>query len=101
MMKKVAIVFLSSTVLLGAFLSTAFALQPVTMSTTVEKTYKVENLTRIADNVIIMFDSSGSMGDQFGSTGMTKLQTAKKILKERTDSLPESIPGLKITGISF
>ena len=101
MMKKITIALLSSAFLLGPFLSSALALKPVTMNTTVEKVYKVESLVRIADNVIIMFDSSGSMGEPFGDTGMTKLQAAKKILKERAESLPEAIPGLKIGLYSY
>ena len=101
MTRKITITSLFTTFLLGACLSSALALQPVTMNTTVEKVYKVENLVRIADNVIIMFDSSGSMGDQFGDTGKTKLQAAKSILKERTEVLPEAIPGLKIGLYSY
>ena len=63
---------------LGGLVQEVQAVEAVTKTTVVKKVYKVENLVRIADNVVVLFDSSGSMGETFGGSGLTKLQAAKK-----------------------
>ena len=40
-------------------------------------------MSRVADNFIILYDRSESMGSQFLTTGMTKLQAERKILREK------------------
>ena len=88
-------------IFLGGIATQAQALEPITQTTIVEKTHKVETFVRIADNVIVLFDSSESMADPFGDSGMTELQVAKKILKERTATLPDSIPDLNVGLYSY
>ena len=85
-----------STFLFGGGLQPVNAIEPVTKTDVVKTVYKVENLVRIADNVVIMFDSSGSMGEPFGDSGMTKLQAAKKLLKQRTDAFPGEYSDLNV-----
>ena len=82
--------------LIGGFAQHSQALEPITQSEVVETIYKVEELVRIADNVVIMFDSSGTMGKPYGNSGMTKLQAAKKLLKQRTDVFPGEYSELKV-----
>jgi outer membrane protein OmpA-like peptidoglycan-associated protein len=96
-----AIVPLFTILFIGGIVPDLQALQPITRATTVEKVHRVETFARIADNVIILFDSSGSMATPFSDSGMTELQAAKKILKERTETLPESIPDLNIGLYSY
>ena len=88
-------------VLLGVFLiggiaQESQAVEPITKADVITKVYKVENLVRIADNVIILFDSSGTMGAPYDDSGMTKLQAAKKLLLQRTDAFPEEYSDLNI-----
>jgi OmpA-OmpF porin, OOP family len=56
-----------------------------TVTTTAEQT----NLVKTADNFIVLFDSSSSMNDPYLKTGMSKLEAAKKILKEKNKTLPD------------
>lgn len=81
---------------LGGFVQETQALEKVTKTDLIEKVLKVENLVRVADNVIILFDSSGSMAKPFGDSGMTKIQAAKKIIQQRVDVLPGDFPDLKV-----
>jgi OOP family OmpA-OmpF porin len=86
---------------IGVIVPNSQALEAITKTTMMEKVHKVETFVRIADNVIILFDSSESMSDPFGDSGKTELQVAKEILKERTATLPESIPDLNVGLYSY
>ncbi len=86
---------------LGGYVQKAQAIEPITKTDVVKTVYKVENLVRIADNVVIMFDSSGSMGEPFGDSGMTKLQAAKRLLKQRTDAFPGEYSELNVGLYSY
>ena len=98
MTKKITAIalILFGAIFFGGNVQQAQALEPITKTDVVKTVYKVENLVRIADNVVIMFDSSGSMGEPFGNSGMTKLQAAKKLLKQRTDAFPAEYSDLNV-----
>jgi OOP family OmpA-OmpF porin len=49
----------------------------------------VDKYVRTADNFIIMYDASGSMGRPYENTGMTMIQAAEKALKEKNALLPD------------
>jgi OOP family OmpA-OmpF porin len=55
----------------------------------IEKVTLKEKYVKTADNFIILFDTSGSMGDPYKDTGMKKVDVAKGILKERNQLLPD------------
>lgn len=61
----------------------------------IEKPVVIETVTleekyvKTADNFIILFDSSGSMGEPYKDTGIKRVEVARKILKERIQLLPE------------
>jgi len=46
-------------------------------------------MVRTADNFIILYDSSESMGSQFLNTSMTELQAERKILREKNATMPD------------
>jgi OOP family OmpA-OmpF porin len=46
-------------------------------------------LIKMADNAIILFDSSSSMNKPYKETGMTRYDVAKKLLKERNKYFPD------------
>ncbi len=48
-----------------------------------------EEIIKTADNFIVMFDSSSSMKEPFQDTGLTTLDAAKKLLKDRNEILPD------------
>ncbi len=81
---------------LSGLIPEAQAVEAVTKTKIVNKVFKVENLVRIADNVVILFDSSGSMGEPFGGSGLTKLQAAKKLVQQRAAVLPDAFPDLNV-----
>ena len=49
----------------------------------------VDKYVRTADNFIIMYDASGSMGRPYEDTGMTMIQAAENALKEKNALLPD------------
>lgn len=49
----------------------------------------VDKFIRTADNFIILYDASGSMGRPYEDTGMTMIQAAEKALKEKNALLPD------------
>ena len=79
----------------------AGALEPIVMDKTVAKVDKRTEITRVADNVVVLFDTSGSMGDPYHDTGMTKVQAAKRLLKQRVEWLPDEFPELNVGLYSF
>lgn len=97
MKKKIAIMITVVTALfLGGLAPEAQAVEAIVGTEVVKSIYKVENLVRVADNVVVLFDSSGSMGDTFDDSGVTKLDAATKILKQRASLLPDSYPELNV-----
>ena len=100
--KMIAVmIFAATAFVLGGLVPESQAVEAVVATTVVKKIDKIETLTRVADNVIILFDSSGSMGEPFGDSGMSKLDAAKTILKRRADLLPDSYPELKVGLYSY
>jgi|GEM_PF-179134 len=57
--------------------------------TVVEKVTMEERYVKTADNFIVLFDTSASMGETYKDTGLKKVEVAKNILKERSELLPE------------
>ena len=60
MVRKTTTVIITFIVVLffGVLVQEAQAVEAITTTDVVKTVYKVENLVRIADNVVIMFDSS-------------------------------------------
>ncbi len=48
-----------------------------------------KKFVKLADNFIILFDSSASMDEPYKNTKMRKIEAEKKIIKERIASIPE------------
>ena len=70
-------------------IGTSFAAE-VLLKEVIEKKIRVEEVfEKTADNFIIMFDASGSMGEKYKDTGMSKFAIAKKILGERGPMVPD------------
>jgi OOP family OmpA-OmpF porin len=49
----------------------------------------VEEVVKVADNFIVLFDASGSMQDQYKFTGQKKIELAKQIYEGRVARLPD------------
>jgi OOP family OmpA-OmpF porin len=64
----------------------ALSLEALVEEETVEDVYEKTDVVQIADNVIILFDSSSSMSDPYNSTGIRKIEAEKKLIKERIEN---------------
>ena len=80
-------------VLLVFFLSmmvgVSFAVEAVVEKEEVPGVIITKELIKTADNFIVVFDSSSSMKEPFQDTGLTTLDAAKKLLKDRNALLPD------------
>ena len=80
-------------VLLVFFLSmmvgVSFAVEAVVEKEKVPGVIITKEIIKTADNFIVMFDSSSSMKEPFQDTGLTTLDAAKKLLKDRNAILPD------------
>ena len=89
-MKKLIII---SSVISLVFFSLAvtpvIAAEKVMEQDTVTTTAQEAEIVKTADNFIILFDSSSSMNEPYRNTGMTKLEAAMEILKEKNETLPD------------
>ena len=84
---------LMSVVMMVVFLSmmvgVSFAVEAVVEKETVPGTIITKEIIKTADNFIVMFDSSSSTKEPFQDTGLTTLDAAKKLLKDRNAILPD------------
>ena len=80
-------------VLLVFFLSmmvgVAFAIEAVVEKEQEPAVIITKEIIKTADNFIVLFDSSSSMKEPFQDTGLTTLDAAKKLLKDRNAILPD------------
>ena len=67
----------------------ASAAEIITEEDLIQKIVKKEQLIRLADNVIVLFDASSSMKEPYKDTGKSRYDVARKILKERNAMLPD------------
>ena len=66
-------------------LVTKVTAEPKEITRIVEK----EEFVKIADNFVVLYDASASMGEMYRDTGMKKIDVAEKILKDRNATLPD------------
>ena len=79
----------------------AQALEKIATAEPTANIYEMQDLVRVVDNVVILFDSSSSMAEPYGDSGMTKLQAAKKLLKQRGEWFPDVFPELNVGLYSY
>jgi len=70
-------------------ISVSFAVEAVVEKEKMPVAIVTTELIKTADNFIVLFDSSSSMKAPFKDTGMTTLDAAKKLLKDRNEILPD------------
>jgi OOP family OmpA-OmpF porin len=78
-------------VLLGLIVAAGnvFAAEAVIEKETVKGVVITKAIAKTADNFIVMFDSSSSMKDPYKNTGLTRLEAARQLLKEKNELLPD------------
>jgi OOP family OmpA-OmpF porin len=76
-------------IFLSMMVGVSFAAEAVVEKEEVPVVIVTKELIKTADNFIVMFDSSSSMKEPFQDTGLTTLDAAKKLLKDRNAILPD------------
>jgi OOP family OmpA-OmpF porin len=66
-----------------------YCLQPVIQKDITVTVFKETDIVPVANNVIVLFDSSSSMADPYKDTGMKKIQAEKKLLRDRVEKMPD------------
>ena len=73
----------------GLIATNVLAAKVIVKEVAVERVRVVEEVVKVADNFIVLFDASGSMQDQYKFTGQKKIELAKQIYEARTAKLPD------------
>jgi OOP family OmpA-OmpF porin len=73
----------------GLIATNVLAQRVIVKEVAVERVRVVEEVVKLTDNFIVLFDASGSMQDQYGFTGQKKVELAKQIYEARTARLPD------------
>ena len=76
-------------IMLGFVVTDVLAQKPIIKQVPVQRVRMVKEVVKTADNFIVLFDASGSMQDQYGKTGMKKIDLAMKMFKDRVARAPE------------
>ena len=88
-MRVVWLAMIVGLILPGFVVTDVLAQRPIVKEVAVEKVRVVEEVIKVADNFIVLFDASGSMQDQYGYTGQKKIELAKQIFEGRAARLPD------------
>lgn len=90
MKKRLAVLLTALGMMVCGFVSTdAMSFELITKTETVVVEGVEIDIVKTADNFIVLFDSSSSMGTPYKGTNMTKIEVEKKILKDRNEKLPD------------
>jgi OOP family OmpA-OmpF porin len=87
--KLVGLVMIVGLIMPGLIATNVLAQRPIVKEVAVKRVRVVEEVVKVADNFIVLFDASGSMQDQYGYTGQKKVELAKQIYEARTARLPD------------
>ena len=87
--KLVGLAMILGLILPTLVVTTVLAQRPVVKEVPVEKIRVVDEVVKLSDNFIVLFDASGSMQDEYGYTGQKKIDLAKQIYEGRISRLPD------------
>jgi OOP family OmpA-OmpF porin len=87
--KLVGLVMIIGLIMPGLIATNVLAQKAIVKTVAVKRVRVVEEVVKVADNFIVLFDASGSMQDQYGYTGQKKVDLAKQIYEARTARLPD------------
>ncbi|MCG6945958.1 MAG: OmpA family protein [Deltaproteobacteria bacterium] len=76
-------------IMTGLIATNVLAAEVIVKQVPVERVRVVQEVVKVADNFIVLFDASGSMQDQYGYTGQKKIELAKQIYEARSARLPD------------
>ena len=87
--KLVGLAMILGLIIPGLIATNVLAQKVIVKEVAVERVRVVEEVVKVADNFIVLFDASGSMQDQYGYTGQKKVELAKQIYEVRMARLPD------------
>ena len=87
--KLVGLAMILGLIIPGLIATNVLAQKVIVKTVAVKRVRVVEEVVKVADNFIVLFDASGSMQDQYGYTGQKKVELAKQIYEARTARLPD------------
>ena len=87
--KLVGLVMMLGLIIPGLIATNVLAQRAIVKTVAVKRVRIVEEVVKVADNFIVLFDASGSMQDQYGFTGQKKVDLAKQIYEARMARLPD------------
>jgi OOP family OmpA-OmpF porin len=87
--KLVGLAMIIGLIMPGLIVTNVLAQRPIVKEVAVERVRMVEEVVKVADNFIVLFDASGSMQDQYKFTGQKKIELAKQIYEGRVARLPD------------
>ena len=73
----------------GLIASPLFAVEIITRDDIVNNVVTKDQLVKVADNAVLLLDTSSSSNDEFGDTGQPIIQAMKTELKSRNSYLPD------------
>ena len=87
--KLIGLAMIVGLIMPGLIATNVLAQRPVVKTVAVERVRVVDEVVKVADNFIVLFDASGSMQDQYKFTGQQKIELAKQIYEGRVARLPD------------
>lgn len=87
--KRIGLMALLGIILLGLTATNVAAFEVLLKQDLVKTVIAEQDLVKIADNFIILFDSASSMADTYKNTSITKLDAEKMILAYKNAALPD------------
>jgi OOP family OmpA-OmpF porin len=87
--KLVGLAMIVGLIMPGLVVTNVLAQKPIVKQVPVQRVRMVEEVVKVADNFIVLFDASGSMQDQYKFTGQKKIELAKQIYEGRVARLPD------------
>jgi OOP family OmpA-OmpF porin len=87
--KLVGLAMIVVLIMPGLIVTNVLAAEVMVQQVPVQKVRVVQEVVKTADNVIVLFDASGSMQDLYKDTNMKKINLAETMFKERTARVPD------------
>ncbi len=86
--KLVGLAMILGLIMPALIVTNVLAAEVIVKQVPVQKVRVVEEVVKVADNFIVLFDASGSMQDLYKETGMKKVALAEEIFTDRAARLP-------------
>ena len=87
--KLIGLAMIVGLIMPGLIMSNVLAAEVMVQQIPVERVRVVQEVVKTADNIIVLFDASGSMQDLYEDTNMKKINLAEAIFKERAARVPD------------